>query len=190
MKRGEKEGGAFLSRQNLNRNSNKRGQMYLIAAVIIVTIVLGFAAISNYSRTKSTIRLYNLKEDLEIASENVLEYGIYNEYDDQDMQLLIENFIQLYTEYIGEGIEIYFVYGNRDKIYVTTYSELSSINVGDETILITSGELTTQEFIPTGNKVVVQIDGVEYEFNLKSGENFYFIISQEIGEEEHIVTSE
>lgn len=190
MKRGKKECKVFLSRQSLNRNLNKRGQMYLIAAVIIVTIVLGFAAISNYSRTKSTIRLYNLKEDLEIASENVLEYGVYNEYSDEEMQNLIENFIQLYTEYIGEGIEIYFVYGNRELITVATYSDLGAINVGDELLEITSGELTTQVFEPQGNKVVVQIDGIEYEFDLKSGENFYFIISQEIGEEEHIVTSE
>jgi hypothetical protein len=190
MERVEKENKIFLKRRNFYWNVNKKGQMYLIAAVIIVTIVLGFAAISNYSRTKNTIRLYNLKEDLEIASENVLEYGVYNEYNDEEMQDLIEDFIQLYTEYIGEGIEIYFVYGNRNLITIATYSDLDSIDIEDETILITSGEVTTKVFEPQGNKVVVQIESIEYEFDLKSGENFYFIISQEIGEEEHIVISE
>jgi hypothetical protein len=190
MERGKKEGNIFLRRRNICGNLNKRGQMYLIAAVIIVTIILGFAAISNYSKKKSAVRLYNLREDLEIASENVLEYGVYNEYDEIEMQELLEDFIELYTEHIGEGIEIYFVYGNREKILVTTYSELTSINVEGEPVLITSGELTTQEFYPTGNNVIVQIDSIEYEFKLKSGENFYFVISQKIGEEEHVVVSE
>ncbi|MCK5043817.1 hypothetical protein KAR52_02345, partial [Candidatus Pacearchaeota archaeon] len=134
--------------------------------------------------------LYNLKEDLDIASENVLEYGVYNEYDEVEMKTLLEDFVELYVSYIGEDIEIYFVYGNRALITVATYSELASINVGEESLAITSGELSTQEFEPTGNKVIIQIDGIEYEFDLKSGENFYFVISQEIGEEEHIVTSD
>ena len=190
MERGEKEGNIFLGRENICGNLNKRGQMYLIAAVIIVTIILGFAAISNYSKKKSTIKLYNLKEDLQIASENVLEYGVYNELDANDMRLLLEEFIELYTEYIGEGIEIYFVYGNLDVITVATYSELTSIDVGDKLMIITSGELTFEDFEAIGNKVIVQIDSIEYEFKLKSGENFYFIISQEVGEEEHVVISE
>ncbi len=39
-----------------------------------------------------------------------------------------------------------------------------------------------------GKKVIVIIHGVEYVFELEKGENFYFVISQEIGGEKHVVT--
>jgi hypothetical protein len=38
--------------------------------------------------------------------------------------------------------------------------------------------------------VVVRIEGIDYQFKLKAGENFYFIIWQEIGGEKHVVTNE
>ena len=167
----------------------KRGQFYLIAAFIIIAIILGFVVISNYAKSKTTIRLYNLKEDLQIESENVLEYGTYNEFDENQIRDLLEDFTETYSTYVGEGIDIYFVFGNREKITVAGYQEVTStIYIEDSSMMLTKGEYVSEEFYPVGNKVIVTMDGTEYEFKLKPGENFYFVISQEIGGEEHVVT--
>ena len=48
-------------------------------------------------------------------------------------------------------------------------------------------EYVKETYTPTGDAVTVKIDENEYEFNLKAGENFYFIISQQIEDETHIV---
>jgi len=169
---------------------NKRGQFYLIAAFIIIGIIVGSVVISNYAKKQSTTRLYNLRDDLKIESENVLEYGTYSEFDEVQMQELLLNFVETYSTYIGEGIQIYFVFGNRDKIIVAGYQELTSetIYVEGSPMMITEAEYTYEEFYPEANKIIVTIDSVEYEFKLKAGENFYFVISQEIEGEEYVVT--
>jgi len=57
----------------------KRGQFYLIAALIIIAVIIGFAGISNYIQKKEVIKLYDLGEELGIESQNVLDFGTYNE---------------------------------------------------------------------------------------------------------------
>ena len=154
---------------------NNKGQFYLIAALIIITIIVGFVVVSNYLEKKEAIKLYDLGEELGIESENVLDFGTYNEFNESEMDTLLHEFVDSYAEYIEEGIEIYFIFGNPEKITVIGYRELEeypSISV----------------YSPTEKKVIVTINSIEYEFKLKPGENFYFVISQEIEGEQHVVT--
>ncbi len=153
----------------------KRGQFYLIAALVIISIIIGFAAVSNYLQQKESIKLYNLGEELGIESENVLDFGTYNGFDETEMEDLLKNFIGTYAEYIEEGIEIYFIFGNRDNIAVVGYRQL-------EEVPFISAEITA-----SGKEVIVTINSIKYPFELEKGENFYFVISQEIGGEKHVV---
>lgn len=189
MKKTKKTSVKFLNSGSRHRFSRK-GQFYLITAFVIVAIVVGSVAISNYAKKQSSTRLYNLRDDLKIESENVLEYGTYSEFDEVRMGELLANFTETYSAYVGEGIQIYFVFGNREKIIVAGYQELASetIYVAGFPMIITGGEYTYEEFYPEENKIIVQIDSIEYEFSLKAGENFYFVISQDIEGEDHIVT--
>ena len=155
---------------------NKRGQFYLIAAIIIIAAIIGYAAVSNYLGKTESVKLYNLGEELGIESENVLDFGTYNELDSSEMETLLMNFIESYAAYVEEGIEIYFIFGNPDKITVIGYKDL-------EEVPSISAEITA-----SGKEVIVTINGVEYSFKLEQGENFYFVISQEIGGEKYVVT--
>ena len=76
--------------------------------------------------------------------------------------------------WIEEGIDITFIFGDSDLITVVTYQELD--------------EVTTDEYPDPGTKVIVEINGTDYEFKLKPGENFYFVISQDIEGEQYVVT--
>lgn len=263
---------------------NNKGQFFLIAAVIIIVVVVSLVTVSNYTQKKDDIKLYDLGEELGIESQQVLDYGTYNSLNETSMKDLMENFIKSYVDYVGEGKNLYFVFGNQQKVYVIGYQELVEETVcvtlnpttpvcgngevetgeecddgdeyywdgcskcelrssyycreddkkskweicdGDElggetckSLGFESGELLcsdcefntencvrkedsecvplqvtgeTQEFPATNGditKVVIRVENIDYEFALKYGENFYFVIWQEISGEKHVITSE
>ncbi len=182
----------FISKNSFFPKS-KKGQFYLIAAIIVIVIMIGFVTTSNYSKKKSITKLYDLKEELGIESGEVLDYGTYREEPEQ-MSELLKDFTQDYIDYAGEGRELYFVFGNYEGITVVTYQDLVEktisldIGEGDSPLLITKGTYVSEKFIPKENLVKIKINEVEFEFELKSGENFYFVIFQEIEGEKHIIT--
>jgi len=280
--------------------NDKRGQFFIIAAIVIITVIVSIATVSNYTQRKDAVKLYDLGQELGIESQQVLEYGTYNELSDEEMTALMETFIKNYVSYIEEKKNIYFVFGNKEKINVIGYQEIVSEEIcvalnptetcgngivekeeecddggiidGDgcdsgcnleqltpdlarcelaateslpqccnnndqingveicdgtdfndktcQSLGFESGDLKcnnkcefdtsscvakerectsylsvgeTQAFPKEGaeiNKVAISIANVDYEFTLKEGENFYFVIWQEIGEEKHVVTNE
>lgn len=176
---------------------NKRGQFYLAAAIVIIAVIIGFAAIQNFTQRQSSVQLYDVKDELGIEGGKVLDYGTYNVDNEEEKEELIQNFTSEYNEYAGEGRNLYFVFGNTRKIFVIKYEEVVSGSVsvsfgegggraGLKTF-IKGGEVET--YVPEGNQVTITIDGLDYDFELKRGENFYFIISQEIEGEQHVVIS-
>ncbi len=179
------------------RGKDNRGQFFLIAAVVIIVVVVSVVTISNYTQKKNEVKLYDLGQELGIESQNVLDYGTYSELNDAQMKVLMENFIKNYVTYIQEAKNIYFVFGNKQKINVLGYQEIANESVcvkvsGSSSCApyLTIGQ--TQEFpVISGeiSKVVIRIGDIEYEFKLKSGENFYFVIWQAVGGEKHVVTS-
>lgn len=169
---------------------NKEGQFYLVAAMIIIVILLGVVGVVNYSISDSNTRVYDIKEELKFEGDSVLEHGIYNEFDENSMQDLIKGFTEDYTQYIGTGETIYFIFGNMDKIILLTYTELTtgtvSLSIGETTqiLKLTEGGVYQTEIDTEGKtSVKVIIDEIEYDFELKPGQNFYFVISDNDGED-------
>lgn len=177
---------------------NKRGQFFLIAAIVIIVVTVGIVAVSNYTEEKESVKLYDLGRELGIESQQVLDYGTYKQLNEEEMKMLMETFIQNYVNYIGDSGNLYFVFGNKRKIYVAAYQNLQKETVcvklyggGDCIPLDLIGE--TKEF-PAGKEdigtVSVVIENYQYEFSLKEGENFYFVIWQKSGDEKVVITSE
>jgi len=171
---------------------NKKGQFYLIAAIIIIALIIGFAAVKNYTQKKEVIKLYNLGEELGIESENVLDYGTYNELNENDMEDLLTDFVESYADYASEDRNLYFLFGNSKKFNFIVYQDLAfeiSVDIGEGIEIIQTGK---SEFIPKDGKiekVIITIGERTYDFDLEQGENFYFIISQEIEGEQYVITS-
>ncbi len=178
---------------------NKRGQFYLLAAIVIIAVIVGFATVSNYAKKKSSIKLYDVKEELGIESGKVLDYGtlkgntIETEEGPKD---IIEHFTDQYDKYAGENKEIFFIFGNYERVVLITYADISSGSID-----IVEGETRSKYEVP-GRKIVkqfiepsesgevsVKIGKDTYDFKLKPGENFYFVISQTIGEEKIVIVS-
>ena len=151
----------------------RRGQFYLIAAVIIIIVVVGFITIFNYSRRSGSVQLYDLGEELGIESQNVLDYG--SAISGAEWDNLLDGFVNTYVDYAGEGKDLYFIFGSGSALEVRAYEDLQDVS---EDYSITTGE----------GKVSIVIDEVTYQFDLSVEEVFYFVISQEIEGEKYVVT--
>jgi len=148
--------------------SGKRGQVYLIAAMVIIAVLIGFATISNYSGSKVPAGITNLKNILEIESWKVLDYSVVHG------SWVVDNFTKEFADYSGEDIEIVYITGEENFIEAYKYNESVKEPVG---------------FTREGNIAKVNYNGVEYDFELNTGMNFHFIIAQQVGGEQYIVTS-
>jgi len=174
----------------------KRGQFYLIAAVVIIMIILSLSTVSNYLITRKTpVKFYDLGEELGEESGRVVDYGVYSE---EDISVLMSNFSDTFAEYSSET-ELIFVFGNKSSMSIIAFSseETGEITIIGDSFSATVGaetELTRSEdsFNPgsVGDEINVSIKEKTYDFNLREGENFFFILTKESGEETHVTTPE
>jgi hypothetical protein len=179
----------------MKRIGNKRGQFYLLGAIIIIVIILGFVGVTNFAKTKQDLKIYDLKEELNIESGNVIDYGLVTGTN-TDMQALLTTFAGDYSTYAGADKNLYFVFGDTKGITVASYQDIVSGTVG---VTIGTGGQTSYRVekrsfksekysgISKDDNVKVVINGVEYTFQVKEGQNFYFVISQTVGGDTYVV---
>ncbi len=170
---------------------NKKGQFYLIAAVIIIAMVFGITALVNQAKKQEFTEIQYAGEELAIEAEAVLDYAIKNEPTDINGRL--ETFTKNYSDY--SNVEnLYFVFGNTDSVSVAAYRHtlpaIIIVNAGEdnESLEILNATYTKEDYTPVGNIVTLTINEIPYEFELKDGTNFYFITSESDEEQEYIIT--
>ncbi len=149
---------------------DKSGQFYLVSALIIIAMIIGFASITNYSRKQTPTQLEEVREELKIEAQRVLDYDTYN------TQNKIGDFTQNYSSYIGKGVDVYYIVGEKGSIEMYKYDE-NKIKEDH------SDKLTENDPI-----IEVNLEDNVYRFDLKPGKNFYFILSKNIGDEKYILT--
>ena len=176
---------------------DKRGQFYLITAIIIISLIIGIALVSNYTKTKGQVKIYDLGDELGIESGQVVDYGTFQK---AEMDILLKDFTSLYSDYAGEEKNLYFIFGDEDEVILETYQEITtgtiSVDIGAEggttSLEITDEGYATETLTPETEgeitTVTIIIEGIPHEFELEEGDNFYFIITQRIGGEQHLVT--
>jgi hypothetical protein len=173
------------------KRKNKRGQFYLLAAIIIIGIILGLTTLPILQEQKEIVRVYNLAEELNIESGKVIEYNIIKEEDKT------EDFIERFEKYAGDERDLYFIYGNAENITQIVYSQegkgeiSTTIGGKDLTSEITGREKKKEKITPGKDKNIEVIIGNEkHDFKLKGGESFFFVISEEVGGSKHTAISE
>ena len=189
---------------------NKRGQFFIIAAVIIIVILASVVTISNYTSTREEVKLIDLGEEISIESQQVIDSGTYSGLDDEQMEVLLENFASNYVTYIQELKNIYFIFGSEEEIHFLGYQELveeyvsitvfeelnrdiserefHDLNMGGErnSITVTEGKSITKVILTIGEGD----EAFDSPFELAEGENFYFVVWREWDGEKHVVKSD
>ncbi len=160
----------------------KKGQFFLVAAVIIIVVILGLAGISNRLITKTeNTRIYELSKELDLESESVINYGIYNS---EDIANLLQNFSTQYGEYIGENSDVYFIYGDYEGIYAAVYQRAEGdISIGGSTVTVETREVDIRRLeYPEDGVIIIIVADQKYQFKLAEGQNFFFVLREITGE--------
>ncbi|MFH1787514.1 MAG: hypothetical protein ABH811_01875 [archaeon] len=185
--------------------NKKRGQFYLIGALVIIIVIIGFASITNYSKTKSYTKTYDLTEELKIESANVLDYGTYNEIGINQMKNLLKEAVKSYSSTHDDLDELYFVFGNSETIVFMGYQQLveelnleinTNLDGESSSLILTKKKVEFYDETGPGiEQVFVEVfydaeKSSKYNFELNPGTNFYFILSEVIGTEKYITDSD
>jgi len=159
-----------ISLSNFSRK-NRRGQFYLVAGIIIISVIVSLITISNYLQKSSTVIVNDLKEELKIETQKILNYDIGHAGDSINLYGID------YSSHLGTGIELYFIMGEDPNIEANKY--VNGVYTSATENLIIDGD---------NNKIIFTLEDVNYEFGLAAGENFYYLITQEIKGELFVAT--
>jgi hypothetical protein len=202
---------------NIKEEFEKRGQFYIVAAIIIIGVILGFVTMSNYAvAIPKPAKVYDLSGQLSLESGQVIDAAIYN--GTQDVNTAIDNFAQNFSNYAnqyGNDTELVFIYGDDKNIYVASYSEINDTTfiTGNEnppgpTINISSSKESTWNVLNYSryqweeggsglyansgiNEKIVKIklgENNEPIFFIKEGQFFSYIMIKKIGSEEYVTS--
>ncbi len=166
---------------------NKRGQFYLIAAIIIVIILIGLSKVSsNIIINPRPKTLINFKEDLNRESYKIIEYAVYNK---KDLDSLITKFAgDQFGEYFlqkTKNANIIYLYGNKTGLKALQYNKgpqgevsLGSANWYSYNNFAKIKEIDKNE-ISDKNYIELIILNNSYSFPITDNEMFYFVIVEE-----------
>ena len=169
---------------------NKRGQVFLMAAVIISGIILGISSIDNsVDIGSSNEAFYDLSEEVGFETKKVLDYGVYKNESIGDLLSGDEGLFLDYKNYLAKE-QLALVVGNSSGVVVYYFKETSGsigITTGTTlaggTVIVESMEsyYTEVDLDSDGANINVKIKGengeeFSYPFELKEGENFFFVI--------------
>ncbi len=193
---------------------DKRGQFFLIAAIVIIVITVSVLTISNYTQTSQATAIEDLGQEINIESGFVLDYGISQDKTKAEMYTLMEAFIDNYVENLESTRNIYFIFGGQEQIHFRGYQEAEEecacifLNGGGSTEecgdLIQTGECIEAQISNETSKVTqnlslgeVAITNVtlhlksnDYPYTISAGQNFYFVIWENDQGEIKVVVSE
>ena len=151
------------------KKGDKSGQFYLLAAIVIIVLIAGFVVINNYSKIKDNPKIYELAEELEIESSKFMDYSAFGGTYEWDI------FSKNFSTYVGKDVEITYIVGNKSNYYAFYYDE--------------EGNKQNAIFSFSDLVLTVTLNSIDYHFNFKEGENFYFIMYQNISGEYYVKTN-
>jgi hypothetical protein len=163
---------------------NKRGQVFLMAAVLIAGVILGVSNIElSITVGDPNEAFYDLSEEVGFEIKKVLDYGTFNNEDVRELLAEDDKFILEYGEYI-EKEQLALIVGNKSNMVTYWFEKNSSGNVGLSSggdsasfdITITDVMARNATVSKLGNDVTVEINNIEYEFELRDGQNFFFVM--------------
>ena len=106
----------------------KKGQFYIITALIIAAIVFGLTTVMNYATVHpAPAQFYDLSKNFEAESTQVIDYGIYS--GNPDIPGSVENFTRAFLDYAVEkdpNIELVYIYGNSTALTIVNYGKNES----------------------------------------------------------------
>ena len=197
------------------KKMEKRGQFFILSALILSAIVLSLVDVGNYDHVnKEPEKFYDLSYEVKEEVGKVIDYGVYSTQDK----------LGDFTARIAENIrnqdpesEFIFIYGDKNNVQVENYGQ-DSASITDSTGSTTNAQAGgeniensvsiaignthfgqnvnqdrklfsdnfNQPINNPGDNIRVNIKGQDYTFNLADNQQFYMIIKKSSGEENFV----
>lgn len=173
---------------------NKRGQIYIIAAVIIILVIIGLATITNrvsYKQEPKTF--YELGSQFSQESFHLSEWGTYN---DQNPQEAINNFTEnVFSKKVKQaGAEFMIIYGNRENVTYTTCQRAGEVIFDQPAVQsrITLGDLECKETTTSSPSTSAEITFLNetHRINLGEEQGYYYIFVKKEGNDTYVDNSD
>jgi len=171
---------------------NRRGQVFLVAAIILTGILLTLTRFANKITFKDEPEaFYDLSDEIDFEVRKVLDYGVIS--GGQNTKAIISELINNYSDYIADE-DVVFVYGNAMDVSAMYYQSinnlhaisLGSISVPVNVVLASQTPVIVKPLDQTNVVATITINSVDYVFNLKPGQNFYFVLIKEEDGEKYV----
>ncbi|MFZ1971020.1 MAG: hypothetical protein WAU65_02470 [Candidatus Nanoarchaeia archaeon] len=166
---------------------NKRGQFYLIAAIIIISATVGFFVVSNYVSSEQNSNIYYQKDEIAIESQRVINYGVFNHNTNAQMEKNLYSLANLYIN-SNQQNNWYFIFNGTNGLNFTAYQSFpATVQVGNSQIGIPKEAVYSKYLNSAGSTLNVIINNYDYTFPV-SGENFFYIISGQSGGQNYTIS--
>lgn len=171
---------------------HKRGQFFLIAALITASLLFGLTTVANSARgSEPREDFYDLSQEIDFETKRVLDYGVYYE---RDTATLMRTFLSTYADYIAQE-KVIFLFGNAEELEGLYFRNRAIGSTGiatggrAQTVVIREVTGSVADIRHEGDSIIVTIDSIPYTFSLLEGQNFFFVIIQEENEESYVATN-
>lgn len=155
---------------------NKGGQFYLIAAMVIVSVVMGFIVVTNSVSSNNSPPIQNVQNGIRIEADNTLDYIDYNGLSQVQTWRTLANLSKSYiASQNGTGENLYFIFGNYSNVTTMIYQETKAEFLVDGKYFNNTGEIYEFSYHPDSSVITVKLNGNPYTFQLNNGTSFYSI---------------
>ena len=176
----------------------RRGQFYLIAALVIIAVITGLATIYNYAKvTEEDTTVYDLTSEIDYEASQVIDRGLFSNAT-ANISFQLENLTDYYAR-TNTGSDFLIIFGNSSLLTILLYNSSSTgsigVSLGNTNIAITQStvEGKSSVTISLGSQRQITIilpPGVEYTFTLGEGQMFYLVLRKEEGGESYVSGSD
>ena len=166
---------------------NKRGQIFLILALVIIGIIIGLSF--TYTKTRvpqEEARVIDLSNEIYYEGAQVVDRGVFLD-NSANIESKINELIGNYSQ-LNPDSEITVIYGSG---HGATYSckETGSITTGTASQTLCEIQTTSIDNPPENNQVSVVVGEETYYFDLEGEQNFFIVIKKETSTGQQIVTT-
>ena len=155
----------------------KRGQFFLVAALIVIVVIFGVATVYNsISNTKSDQGYtQNLADDIKKESFQVINNGFFNDTSQSKITSNLNNLTLIYSKANPSFNITYISYYNGSYVANTFVNNL---------VFNVSSNITY-----TTNNITLGLNNIYYSFNLTKGYNLFVVVQNENNNEKYIATA-
>lgn len=138
---------------------NKKGQFYLLTAIIFISMMFMLTR-TNLTLTKSYSDTVNLKDLYENEAYTIINNAIYDKKNaTQELEDFTDKFIDYYYQEKNKIIGIIYLYKGQNGLIISNRIE-ETINIMPQDINVSFGEVKTANF--TSNTTIITINSIEY----------------------------